>query len=78
MKADRTLLNSFWHRTRKEFVPLTREEFIRRSGISSRAEILSAISRGIVKSEYTNPGTDGRVTIYSITERGISVLNKNK
>ena len=64
-----TPLSAFWHKTRKQYVPLTVDEW------EARAKITEGIRRslhrdGMVVSSQT-PGRERSATIYEITQAGI-------
>ena len=64
-----TPLSAFWHRTRKQYVPLTTREWER------KAAVTEGLRRSIHRAGHViamqTSGRDGRDTIYEITPAGI-------
>ena len=65
-----TPLSAFWHRTRRQYVPLTSEEWDRRAGItiSDRKRLSRA---GMVDGKASPLRVGNQDTIYEITPAGI-------
>ena len=76
MTVDKKLLQAFWHRTRKEFVPLTGDELTIRSrvGIEHRAKALRV---GLITVESKKQGNENHLYIYEITKLGIAFLRSD-
>lgn len=66
--AETRILNSFWHKGRKEFVPLTHDEVHRRSDVpkmSVAGMLRNLKSEGLMSSMH---GERGEITTYELTE----------
>lgn len=73
-EAHNRIIRSFWHKTRKVFVPLTRGEIITRSGVG-QFELDSILQiqrlRGFQFIERIKSDQSGSTSYYELTSDGI-------
>lgn len=65
----------FWHKTRKQFVPLTSEEFERKSGVG-RVMRTRFVEFGYLRKEQINIPAMGNLHVLEITQTGKAALRR--
>lgn len=74
--ADR-ICAAFWHRTRRCFVPLTRDDLMHRVG-PDLSGLKGLVRKGWLASTEMQVGSSSKVVVYQITPLGIEQTFKTK